>query len=83
MRHSIGVRSEKKQVKLDRTTSNTDVVAAGKETQGVFHDNNLTAADVIYPASILGGSSHCDGAIYKKDWEACYIMDIADRNESK
>ncbi|GJM94398.1 hypothetical protein PR202_ga11038 [Eleusine coracana subsp. coracana] len=85
MQHYIGVRSKTKQVKLDWATKKMDVVGAGKESQDVsqnVHDKNLAVADVIYPESILDGSSHRDGAIYKENWKSCYDMDMADRNET-
>jgi hypothetical protein len=83
MQHNIGVRSEKKQVKLDWTSKKMDVVDAGQDVNQNVHDNNLPAVDVTYPAEILEGSSHRDDAIYKGNWESCYNMDIADRSESK
>ncbi|KAK3137675.1 hypothetical protein QOZ80_5BG0455680 [Eleusine coracana subsp. coracana] len=85
MEHYIGVRSEEKQVKLDWATKKMDLVEARKEAQHVFqnvHDNNLTAADVIYPERILDDSTHRDGAIYKQNWKCWYNMDMADRNET-
>ncbi|TVU18223.1 hypothetical protein EJB05_34309 [Eragrostis curvula] len=70
--------SEEKQVRLDRITKGMGAVVAEKETEENLHDSNPTIADVIY----LEGSSHRDAAIYKKKWERCYDMDMADRNET-
>ncbi|TVU34380.1 hypothetical protein EJB05_16212 [Eragrostis curvula] len=44
--------------------------------------NNLMVADCIGHSLILDSSSHRDGAIYKRDWEELYDMDMSDRNET-
>uniref|UniRef100_A0A0A9CTS9 DUF6598 domain-containing protein n=1 Tax=Arundo donax TaxID=35708 RepID=A0A0A9CTS9_ARUDO len=82
IQHSIRIRSSKEDFKLDRTTKGTDEAEMDEETKHV-HDNNFTVTNVIWPASILENSSHRDGAIYKENWEACYLIDIADRTETE
>nr|XP_034591878.1 uncharacterized protein LOC117853695 [Setaria viridis] len=89
MQPSIEVLREKKLPKLDEhlhfpsaTTQVMDKAEMMKETEAV-KDNSVTATDGICTASILKNSSHRDGAIYKGNWEECYLIDIADRKESK
>ncbi|CAL4921872.1 unnamed protein product [Urochloa decumbens] len=52
-----------------------------KENNDV-HDSKFMAADRIWHARILEKSSHRDGAIYKENWGECFLMDLADRNET-
>uniref|UniRef100_K3Y116 Uncharacterized protein n=1 Tax=Setaria italica TaxID=4555 RepID=K3Y116_SETIT len=86
MQPSIEVLREKKLPKLDEhlhfpsaTTQVMDKAEMMKETEAV-KDNSVTATDGICTASILKNSSHRDGAIYKGNWEECYLIDIADRH---
>lgn len=47
-------------------------------------ETTMATQDLSYSMPILRGSSHRDGAIYKKrlDWESDYDVDIADRTET-
>ncbi|CAL4918905.1 unnamed protein product [Urochloa decumbens] len=87
MQPSIDVLCEKKLPKLDEhlpfPSATTQVMdkAEMMETEKV-KDDSVTATDGICTASILKNSSHRDGAIYKGNWEECYLIDIADRKET-
>lgn len=64
------------------STQVTNKAEIMKETQKV-KDKHLIATDDVGIVSILENSSHRDGAIYKVNWDEIYLMDIADRKESK
>jgi hypothetical protein len=86
---SVEVLCEKKLPRLDEhlhfpsaTTQVMDKAQIMKETEAV-KDDSVTTTNCICTTSILKNSSHRDGAIYKGNWERCYLIDIADRKESK
>ncbi|TVU18222.1 hypothetical protein EJB05_34308 [Eragrostis curvula] len=81
IQHGIGVRFEKDQVKLDKTLKEMDEAKMSDEMKDMYRDN-LMVADPIRHSLILDGSSHRDGAIYQRDWEELYDMDMTDRNET-
>ncbi|CAL5043861.1 unnamed protein product [Urochloa decumbens] len=74
--HGTGLRSEKSQVKLDRTTKGL-VEPEMKEVDDVMKSTTID----IWHASILNNSTHRDGAIYKRYWGG-YLMDMNDQNET-
>ncbi|TVU33144.1 hypothetical protein EJB05_24930, partial [Eragrostis curvula] len=82
IQHGIGVRSEKEQVKLERTVKVMDEANMSNEIKDMS-GNVLRMASGIWHADILESSSHHDGSIYKRNWNNLYCMDMSDRTESK
>lgn len=75
--HGIGVISKKNQIKLDRTSEGMDKSEMRQEINSLC-DSKITAADGIWPASIIGNGSQCDGVICKEGNWGRSPMDLAE-----